>query len=54
MAIDASGLMEFFKEVTSWAYPITSWIEEHPVNVGVIGSVLIAIGGGVAWLFGLF
>ena len=54
MAIDANGLMEFFKEVTSWAYLITSWIEEHPVNVGVIGSVLIAIGGGVAWFFGLF
>ena len=46
--------MEFFKEVTSWAYPITSWIEAHPVNVGVIGSVLTAIGGGVAWFFGLF
>ena len=54
MEIDASGLMEFFKEVTNWAYPITSWIEEHPVTLGVIGSVLIAIGGIVAWFIGLF
>ena len=54
MAIDASGLMEFFKEVTSWAYPITSWIEENPVTVGVIGSALVVFGGIVAWFIGLF
>ena len=54
MAIDASGLMEFFKEVTHWAYPITSWIEENPVTVGVIGSALVVIGGIVAWFIGLF
>lgn len=37
--------MEFFNEVTNWAYPITSWIEKHRVTVGVIGSALV-IGGG--------
>ena len=54
MAIDASGLMEFFKEVTNWAYPITNWIEKNPVTVGVIGSALVVIGGIVAWFFGVF
>ena len=46
--------MEIFKEVTNWAYPITSWIEENPVTVGVIGSALVVFGGIVAWFIGLF